>query len=260
MGSGVPLLELTGISKAFGGVVALRDVDFAIQSGEIHGLFGENGAGKSTLMKIIAGVYTHYQGVMRLDGAPVRFHSARDALVAGVGMVHQELSIVPDLTVAENVFLGSQPTTRLGIVRKRGGAKRPALHLLEWNLGLIKLSVKICSILRPINMNMRTYLRITNKKLKFNFHTVVILPIACLLTFSGCSSLEGTVDNHRGTINLLKSIEQEHKKPENPPVRPGQPYNRHNAADRDVVAVSPSSTYRVLKIAGDRSDSRHAEA
>jgi ribose transport system ATP-binding protein len=98
-------------------VVALRDVDFAIQSGEIHGLVGENGAGKSTLMKIIAGVYTDYQGVMRLDGAPVRFHSARDALVAGVGMVHQELSIVPDLTVAENVFLGSQPTTRLGIVR-----------------------------------------------------------------------------------------------------------------------------------------------
>ena len=101
---------------------------------------------------------------------------------------------------------------------------------------------------------------IMNKKVKFNFHKVVILPIACLLAFSGCSSIEGTVENHRGTINLLKSIEQEHEKPENPPVHPGQPYNRHDAADRDVVAVSPSSTYRVLKIAGDRSDSRHAEA
>ena len=175
-------------------------------------------------------------------------------------MVHQELSIVPDLTVAENVFLGSQPTTRLGIVRKRGWAKRPALHLSEWNLGLIKLSVRICSILRPISMNMRTYLRITNKKLKFNSHTVVILPIACLLAFSGCSSIEGAAENHRGTINLLKSIEQEHEKPENPPVHPGQPYNRHNAANRDVVTVSPSSTYRVLKVAGDRSDFRHAEA
>ena len=101
---------------------------------------------------------------------------------------------------------------------------------------------------------------IMNKKPKFNFHTVVILPIACLLAFSGCSSIEGTVENHRGTINLLKSIEQEHEKPENPPVHPGRPYNRHDAADRDVVAVSPSSTYRVLKAAGDRSDSRHAEA
>ena len=101
---------------------------------------------------------------------------------------------------------------------------------------------------------------IMNKKLQCNFHTVVILPIACLLAFSGCSSIEDTVENHRGTINLLKSIEQEHEKPENPPVHPGRPYNRHDAADRDVVAVSPSSTYRVLKAAGDRSDSRHAEA
>src|SRR5260370_26911534 len=95
MGSGIPLIELTGICKAFGGVSALRDVDFALQSGEIHGLVGENGAGKSTLMKIIAGVYTDYQGMMRLDGAAVRFHSAHDALVAGVGLVQQELSIVP---------------------------------------------------------------------------------------------------------------------------------------------------------------------
>ena len=101
---------------------------------------------------------------------------------------------------------------------------------------------------------------IMNKKLKFNFHTAVILPIAWLLAFSGCSSIESTVGNHRGTINLLKSIEQKHEKPENPRVHPGQPYDRHNAADRDVVAVSPSSTYRVLKAAGDRSDSRHAEA
>jgi ribose transport system ATP-binding protein len=110
-----PLLELIGISKSFGGVSALRDVDFGLQSGEIHGLVGENGAGKSTLMKIIAGVHTDYQGSMRLHGIPVRFHSARDALAAGIGMVHQELSIVPELSVAENVFLGSQPTTRLGL-------------------------------------------------------------------------------------------------------------------------------------------------
>ena len=79
---------------------------------------------------------------------------------------------------------------------------------------------------------------IMNKKLKFNFHTVVILPIACLLAFSGCSSIESTVEHHRETINLLKGIEQEHEGPENPPVHPGRPYNRHDAADRDVVAVS----------------------
>ena len=91
---------------------ALRDVDFTLRAGEIHGLVGENGAGKSTLMKIIAGVHHDYDGTMRLDGREVRFRSARDALDAGIGMVHQELTIVPDLTVAENVFLGTQPVTR----------------------------------------------------------------------------------------------------------------------------------------------------
>src|ERR1700750_3167977 len=105
-----PRLELRGISKSFGGVSALRDVDFVLRAGEIHGLMGENGAGKSTLMKIIAGLHTQYQGRMMLEGREVHFRSARDALAAGIGMVHQELSIVPDLSVAENVYLGNQPT------------------------------------------------------------------------------------------------------------------------------------------------------
>lgn len=110
------VLEMTGIGKTFGGVVALRDVDFALRGGEIHGLVGENGAGKSTLMKIIAGVHAEHAGTMRVNGRDVAFRSASDALAAGIGMVHQELSVVPELTVAENVFLGVQPTNRLGIV------------------------------------------------------------------------------------------------------------------------------------------------
>ncbi|MBN9074040.1 MAG: sugar ABC transporter ATP-binding protein [Rhizobiales bacterium] len=101
---------MIGVSKAFGGVHALRDVDFDLRRGEIHGLVGENGAGKSTMMKIIAGVYHGFEGEMRVNGERVEFRSPRDALAAGIGMVHQELSIVPDLTVAENVFLGVQPT------------------------------------------------------------------------------------------------------------------------------------------------------
>jgi ribose transport system ATP-binding protein len=114
-----PRLEMRSISKSFGGVAALRDVDFVLKTGEVHGLVGENGAGKSTLMKIIAGVHAQYQGQMLIDGKPVHFRSARDALDAGIGMVHQELSIVPDLTVAENVYLGKQ-LTRGGIVDWRG--------------------------------------------------------------------------------------------------------------------------------------------
>ena len=82
-------LELTGVSKAFGGVQALRGVDFLLRAGSIHGLAGENGAGKSTLMKIIAGVHGADAGAMKLDGAPVHFRSTRDAFRAGIGMVHQ---------------------------------------------------------------------------------------------------------------------------------------------------------------------------
>ena len=114
-----PLLELVGIHKSFGGVAALTDVDFTLNAGEIHGLVGENGAGKSTTMKIIAGVHAEYQGTMRIDGKPVHFRSARDAKAAGIGMVHQELSIVRDLSVAENVLLGVQPLNRFGFVDYR---------------------------------------------------------------------------------------------------------------------------------------------
>jgi ribose transport system ATP-binding protein len=111
-----PLLELTNVSKSFGGVSALRDVDFTIARGEIHGLVGENGAGKSTMMKIIAGVYNDFQGQMLLDGREVRFRNPHESLAVGIGMVHQELSVVPDLTVAENVFLGTQPTRAGGVI------------------------------------------------------------------------------------------------------------------------------------------------
>jgi ribose transport system ATP-binding protein len=127
-------LVLTGISKSFGGVDALRDVDFTLKAGEIHGLVGENGAGKSTMMKIIAGVHSGYRGSMKLDGQEVHFRSASDALAAGIGMVHQELSVVPDLSVAENVFLGAQPVTKFGIVDWRGMAKAASEQLA--NLGI----------------------------------------------------------------------------------------------------------------------------
>ncbi len=124
-----PILELEDIGKSFGGVLALDGVDFALAEGEVHGLIGENGAGKSTLMKIISGVHTDYTGTMRLAGRPVRFRSTRDALAAGIGMVHQELSIVPSLSVAENVFLGVQPVGRLGTVRWRAMATDAREHL-----------------------------------------------------------------------------------------------------------------------------------
>jgi ribose transport system ATP-binding protein len=131
-----PLLAMAGIGKTFGGVTALAGVDFDLRRGEVHGLVGENGAGKSTLMKIIAGLHHDYDGEMRLDGRPVRFRSARDALAAGIGMVHQELSIVPSLSVAENVFLGVQPTNAMGVVGWRRMAREAEEHLRRLGIEL----------------------------------------------------------------------------------------------------------------------------
>src|SRR3954465_9587045 len=124
-----PILEVQGITKSFGGVEALRGVDFALFAGEIHGLVGENGAGKSTLMKIIAGVHPEFSGRFTLDGKETRFRSTRDAHAAGIAMVHQELSVAPDLSVAENVFLGTQPTNRFGLVQWRRMAREAGEQL-----------------------------------------------------------------------------------------------------------------------------------
>src|SRR5690606_23980973 len=84
--------------------------------GEIHALVGENGAGKSTLMRILAGIYDEYEGEYNFNGKPVHFHSLREALDRGIGMIHQELSVMPELSVAENVFLGRQRVNRWGMV------------------------------------------------------------------------------------------------------------------------------------------------
>jgi ribose transport system ATP-binding protein len=129
-----PLLELTQITKAFGGVEALRGIDFALSPGEIHGLVGENGAGKSTLMRIIAGVHPEFSGRFMLDGHETRFRSTRDARAAGISMVHQELSVAPDLSVAENVFLGVQPTNALGLVQWRRMAREAGEQLSRFGI------------------------------------------------------------------------------------------------------------------------------
>jgi ribose transport system ATP-binding protein len=108
------VIGFESITKAYVGVKALDGVSFAIERGECHGLMGENGAGKSTLGKILAGIHLPDSGTVRIDGQPCSFASPRDAAQAGIGMVHQELSFCPDLTVAENLSLGHYPR-RLGI-------------------------------------------------------------------------------------------------------------------------------------------------
>ena len=118
------LIQFSGITKTFGGVTALEAVSLTIQRGECHGLMGENGAGKSTLGKILAGIYPADAGELRINGVPATFRSPREAVQAGVGMVHQELAFCPDLTVAENLCLGRYPRRAGGWVDRRSMTQR----------------------------------------------------------------------------------------------------------------------------------------
>ncbi len=118
-----PRLTMTKISKSFGGVHALRGVSLEAQGGEVHAVCGENGAGKSTLMKILAGALTDYEGEILLDGVPVKFKGPRDAEDAGIRIIHQELNLVPELTVAANLFLGREITGPLGLLNNRAMLK-----------------------------------------------------------------------------------------------------------------------------------------
>src|SRR5437667_8044696 len=100
---------MRGIRKEFPGVVANANVDLDVRRGEVHALLGENGAGKSTLMNILYGLYRPDAGEIRLKGKPVVFSSAKDAIEAGIGMVHQHFMLIPVMTVAENIVLGNEP-------------------------------------------------------------------------------------------------------------------------------------------------------
>src|SRR5882757_9623423 len=113
------LVDMIGVSKSYGGVHAVRGVDFSIRPGEVHALLGENGAGKSTLMKVLCGEVSGYRGEIRIGGRPVALSSPVDAQRAGIAMIHQELDLVPALSIAKNVFLGREPRTRLRTVDVR---------------------------------------------------------------------------------------------------------------------------------------------
>ncbi len=130
-----PLLCMRGMGKAFAGTWVLRDVDLTLEAGQIHALVGENGAGKSTLIKLLGGVYRPDGGEIVLRGRIVRFGSPRQAEEQGIAIIHQELALIPHLSVAENIFLGREPVTATGVI-DRVRLNRAAEALLAAKLGL----------------------------------------------------------------------------------------------------------------------------
>jgi ribose transport system ATP-binding protein len=127
---GKPVLAMRGITKDFSGIAVLKGVDFDLRVGEIHALMGENGAGKSTLMKVLGGIHPDHGGSIEVGGHPVRLASPRDAAAHGIAFIHQELNLVPELTVAENIYLGREPR-RGGCLIDRRRMARDAAALLS---------------------------------------------------------------------------------------------------------------------------------
>jgi ribose transport system ATP-binding protein len=127
---------MRGVTKRFPGVVALDDVTIEVAAGELRAICGENGAGKSTLMKILSGVQPPDGGVLEVHGQPVRFHGTRDAERAGIAIIHQELALVEELSVAAHVFLGREKRTPLGFVDDRAMAAESARLLRELDAGI----------------------------------------------------------------------------------------------------------------------------
>ena len=124
------MLQCKGLTRNFAAVRALRGVDFSIAAGRVRGLVGENGAGKSTLAKIIAGVHAPGSGTMELEGRPVRFNGAEQALAQHIVTVHQDINLVQTMSVGENLLLNNEPTYRLGIIRRKA-MRAAAQRLLE---------------------------------------------------------------------------------------------------------------------------------
>ncbi len=131
------VVRMTGIRKAFGATTAVAGVDLDLAAAEVHGLVGENGAGKSTLMRILAGLFADYGGSIAIDGAPVQIATPAQARAHGIALVHQELSLLPELTVAENILLGREPAARLpGFISRRRIEDAALRHLVACGVRL----------------------------------------------------------------------------------------------------------------------------
>ena len=179
-----PRLRMEGITKSFPGVKALKGVSFDLRPGEVHALVGENGAGKSTLLKIMTGIHPDYSGVFEYDGAPVHFRSIRDAQEAGISIVHQELNMMGDLTVAQNIFIGRE--SRSLFISDRELNRRAQRLIDDYDIG-----VEPTALLRELSVGKAQLVEIA-RALSFPATQVLILdePTAALSEAESLDLLE----------------------------------------------------------------------
>lgn len=181
------LLEMKGVTKQFPGVYALKGVDFELESSEVHALLGENGAGKSTLMKILNGIYSINEGKIFINGNEVQINGVKDAQKLGISIIHQEISLVPYLSIADNIYLGREPVTQSGFIDKKTMYENTQMFLNEFDLGLSadtlinKLNVaqqQMIEIIKAVSFNSKIIVMdeptssLTEKEVDFLFKTI----------------------------------------------------------------------------------------
>lgn len=187
-----PLLQAVNISKQFPGTLALDEVQLELLPGEIHAVMGENGAGKSTLMKVLSGVYSADSGEIRLNGRSISPASPREALMLGISIVHQELSIIPTLTVAENIFPGHLPTNALGMVNYKQLYQNTGRMLEKMNVG-----VEARALVETLSIANQQLVEIT-KALSSNCRVLILDEPTSALTDSEANRLLGLLKRLAG--------------------------------------------------------------
>lgn len=181
------LLEMSGITKQFLGVYALQDAYLMLKGGEVHALLGENGAGKSTLMKVLGGIYSLDEGSISIDGLEVKINSVKDAKHFGISIIHQEIVLVPYLSIAENIFLGREPLKKSGFIDKKRMFQNAQKLLDDFGMELSasilvdNLTVaqqQMIEIIKAVSFNSKIIIMdeptssLTEKEVRFLFRTI----------------------------------------------------------------------------------------
>jgi ribose transport system ATP-binding protein len=184
------LLQAKDICKQFSGIRVLKNVDLEVRRGEVHALMGENGAGKSTFIKIITGVYTKDEGQLYIDGEPVDINTRQDARHYGISVIYQELSLIPALTVTENIFLG-QENCRFGYLNRKQMRER-----VKSLIGQYEFALNPDAIVQSLGMAQRQMVEIL-KALAFNARLIIMDEPTASPSASETEKLFNTIENLR---------------------------------------------------------------